>query len=150
MSQVNLNLVEQRNAKDALESLIGRDLPIRLAMKFTRIHAALLPRIEQADKIRQEIVDKYLKRDDAGNPIPKVGKDGEPIPNAYEVEDSPEFRERSQEYDEAAREVIPVEVQGLVTIQDLETVFRDKEKEDAEVLVPGATVYLLGPLLSDE
>lgn len=142
-------LEEVRGMVRALEAILSREVPIRLALKLRRVHAVLHPEVARADKVQEDILERYVERDGNGHPVPAKDEDGKDRPNAVKLSDPAAFTAAMKELDQAEREEMVLTVPSLVTIEDLEAAW-PADSETSPARVPGYIVRDLATLLPDE
>lgn len=75
-------------AIQAINNLIEMDINASVAFKLTRIIKELSSIVDDKVKMEQKIVDKWMERDENGNPVPGKDKDGNPLPDSVNLKDS--------------------------------------------------------------
>lgn len=80
-----------------MNSLVELDIEAKTAFRLMRIIKEVSSLVE--DKIRAEkmIFDKYLIRDDQGNPVPGSDESGNEIPGSYQISDADSFNREMSE-----------------------------------------------------
>lgn len=69
----------------ALNSLIEMDIDAKAAFRLTRIIKELSSIIEDKIKMEKKILDKWIQKDESGNPVIPVDKDNNPIDGAVNI-----------------------------------------------------------------
>jgi len=90
-SQLNKQTVE------ALNSLLELNLPAKIAFQLMRIVKELSSLLDDKIKIEKKILDKYMERDENGNPIQATDENGNPIQNAVKIYDIQNFNSELEE-----------------------------------------------------
>jgi hypothetical protein len=75
----------------ALNELIDMDINAKLAFRLMRIIKEVSSLVEDKLKLEKKIFDKYLEKDDQGNPIQAQDENGNPIPGAVRISDVDSF-----------------------------------------------------------
>lgn len=76
---------------EALNTLIGLDVRANAAFKLTRIIKDLSSIVDDKIKMERRIVDKWVQKDEYGNPVKIKGENGEVIPDAINITNPAEF-----------------------------------------------------------
>lgn len=127
---------ELLEAVGALRDLAGEKLPVRTSLKLLRLIRSVEAAVEIVDKVRQQIVQRHVRRDEAGNPMPMLGEDGAPQEGMVMLSDPGAFHREMEELLQAAT---PVEASPL-----------DPEELGEEMRVSPQALLRLGPLLRME
>ena len=80
----------------ALNTLIELDIAAGVAFKLTRIIKELSSIVEDKLKMEKRILDKWVEKDEQGNPKPALDKDGNPIDGAVNITDVESFTQEMQ------------------------------------------------------
>ncbi len=120
-------------AVEALREFTGERMPVRTSLKITRLARALETVAEDIHKVRQQIVMRYVQRDEQGNPIPVLGEDGIPQEGMVTLSDPAAFQ----------REMIEL----LESMSSIEASPLDPEELGEEMRVSPQSLLRLGPLL---
>ncbi len=75
----------------ALNHLIDMDINAKLAFRLMRIIKEVSSLVEDKVKLEKKIFDKYLEKDQNGNPIPALDENGNEIPGAVKITSVEEF-----------------------------------------------------------
>jgi hypothetical protein len=75
----------------ALNELIDMDINAKLAFRLMRIIKEVSSLVEDKLKLEKKIFDKYLEKDEQGNPIQAQDENGNPIPGAVRISDVESF-----------------------------------------------------------
>ncbi len=75
----------------ALRELGGLDLPVTLAFRLQRNMKRIQTEIDIAEELRKKIVDKFTLKDDKGEIVRPLDKDGNPDPNSVKLSDVPGY-----------------------------------------------------------
>jgi hypothetical protein len=73
------------NVLQSLNTLSQKKLPIKLAWKITTAVRSLEPFAKAVDEPLTDIRTKHALKDQNGNLVEAVGKDGNPIPNTLQI-----------------------------------------------------------------
>lgn len=86
-----------RTTIEALNILVDLDVPSRIAFQLMRIIKEISSLVEDKLKLEKKILDKYISKDENGNPLPAVDDDGNIIPNAAKINDLSKFNSEMEE-----------------------------------------------------
>jgi hypothetical protein len=75
----------------SLNELIDMDINAKLAFRLMRIIKEVSSLVEDKLKLEKKIFDKYLEKDDQGNPIQAQDETGNPIPGAVRISNVESF-----------------------------------------------------------
>jgi len=75
----------------SLNELIDMDINAKLAFRLMRIIKEVSSLVEDKLKLEKKIFDKYLEKDDLGNPIQAQDETGNPIPGAVRISNVESF-----------------------------------------------------------
>jgi len=75
----------------ALNELIDMDINAKLAFRLMRIIKEVSSLVEDKLKLEKKIFNKYLERDEEGNPVQAKDDDGNPIQGAVRISDPNAF-----------------------------------------------------------
>ena len=82
---------------NALNTLIDLDINASIAFKLTRIIKEISSIVDDKMKMEKRILDKWVQRDETGNPSPAIDESGNVIEGAVNISNVEEFsREMSQ------------------------------------------------------
>jgi hypothetical protein len=84
-SQLNTDTV------DALNNLIELDINAKLAFRLMRIIKEVSSLVDDKLKLEKKILDKYIEKDENGNPIPVMNENNEAIPGAVKINNVESF-----------------------------------------------------------
>jgi len=73
------------------------DVPSRIAFQLMRIIKEISSLVEDKLKLEKKILDKYISKDENGNPLPAVDDNGNIIPNAAKINDLSKFNSEMDE-----------------------------------------------------
>lgn len=90
-SQLNNETIE------ALNKLIDLDINASSAFKLTRVIKEISSIVEDKLVTEKRIMDKYLERDEMGNPTPVLDNEGDVIPGAINIKTPDEFTKEMSE-----------------------------------------------------
>jgi hypothetical protein len=86
-----------RTTIEALNILVDLDVPSRIAFQLMRIIKEISSLVEDKLKLEKKILDKYISKDENGNPLPAVDDNGNIIPNAAKINDLSKFNSEMEE-----------------------------------------------------
>lgn len=75
----------------SLNKLIDADINASIAFKLTRIIKEISSILEDKNKMEQALITKYAEKDESGNVVPGIDKDGNPIQGAVNIIDMDSF-----------------------------------------------------------
>jgi hypothetical protein len=84
-SQLNQEAIE------ALNNLIELDINASVAFKLTRIIKELSSIVDDKSKMEKRIFDKWIEKDESGDPVPAKDKDGNVIDGLVNLTDADQF-----------------------------------------------------------
>lgn len=84
-SKLNNELLEKLNG------LMDLDMGAKTAFRLMRMIKDLSSLVEDKIKAERRIFDKYLVKDESGNPIPGTDESGIPIEGSYQISDAESF-----------------------------------------------------------
>lgn len=94
---------------EGLSEILGKELPVKPSYWLARIATKLDSELRAFEKARVNLVIKYARKDEKGNPIVKKDKDGKPTRD-YDVPDMDAF---NKEYDELAEQEIEININPI-------------------------------------
>jgi hypothetical protein len=110
-----------RTTIEALNILVDLDVPSRIAFQLMRIIKEISSLVEDKLKLEKKILDKYISKDENGNPLPAVDENGNIIPNAAKINDLSKFNSEMEELNSIETELpfnkINFDDLGLTTIK---------------------------------
>ena len=110
-----------RTTIEALNILIDLDVPSKIAFQLMRIIKEISSLVEDKLKLEKKILDKYISKDENGNPLPAVDDNGNIIPNAAKINDLSKFNSEMEELNSIETELpfnkINFDDLGLTTIK---------------------------------
>jgi hypothetical protein len=110
-----------RTTIEALNILVDLDVPSRIAFQLMRIIKEISSLVEDKLKLEKKILDKYISKDENGNPLPAVDDNGNIIPNAAKINDLSKFNSEMEELNSIETELpfnkINFDDLGLTTIK---------------------------------
>lgn len=109
-SQLNNETIE------ALNFLIDLDIKASTAFRLSRIIKELSSIVEDKLKMEKRILDKWVEKDDNGDPKPALDNEGNPIPGAVNLKDPESFTQEMQSLMDIENE-IPF---GKIDFEELE------------------------------
>lgn len=75
----------------ALNNLIDLDINAKIAFKLMRIIKEVSSLVDDKVKLEKKIFDKYLEKDEFGNPKPVIDDVGNPVNNMVKISDMESF-----------------------------------------------------------
>lgn len=84
-SKLNNELLERLNG------LMDLDMGAKTAFRLMRMIKDLSSLVEDKIKAERRIFDKYLVKDESGNPIPGTDESGNPVEGSYQISDVENF-----------------------------------------------------------
>jgi hypothetical protein len=84
-SQLNADTIQ------ALNSLIEMDISANAAFRLTRIIKELSSIIDDKVKMEKRILDKWIQKDESGNPVIPTDESGNPIDGAVNITNTEKF-----------------------------------------------------------
>lgn len=75
----------------ALNNLIDLDINAKVAFKLMRIIKEVSSLVDDKIKLEKKIFEKYLEKDDLGNPKPVLDDDGIPVQGMVKISDMDSF-----------------------------------------------------------
>ena len=75
----------------ALNNLIDMDINAKLAFRLMRIIKEVSSLVEDKVKLEKRIFEKYLEKDESGNPVPATDEQGNQIPGAVKITSVEDF-----------------------------------------------------------
>jgi hypothetical protein len=110
-----------RTTIEALNILVDLDVPSKIAFQMMRIIKEISSLVEDKLKLEKKILDKYISKDENGNPLPAVDDNGNIIPNAAKINDLSKFNSEMEELNSIETELpfnkINFDDLGLTTIK---------------------------------
>lgn len=80
-----------------MNSLVELDIEAKTAFRLMRIIKEVSSLVEDKIRVEKMIFDKYLIRDDQGNPVPGSDESGNEIPGSYQISDADSFNREMSE-----------------------------------------------------
>ena len=105
MSMIIKNSQLTNDTITALNNLIELDIKAGVAFKLTRIIKELSSIVEDKLKMEKKILEKWVERDEEGNPVIPKGQDGEPIEGTVSITNVEEFTKEMSELMEIETEL---------------------------------------------
>jgi hypothetical protein len=110
-----------KNTIESLNILVDLNVPSKIAFKLIRIIKEISSLVEDKLKIEKKILDKYISKDENGNPLPAMDDRGNIIPNAAKITDLDKFNEEMDELNSIETELpfekINFDDLGLTTVR---------------------------------
>ncbi len=97
MSMIIKNSQLTNDTIASLNTLIELDIKAGVAFKLTRIIKELSSIVEDKLKMEKKILEKWVERDEDGNPIIPKGQDGEEIKGTVSITNVEEFTKEMSE-----------------------------------------------------
>jgi len=91
------NSILNQDTIESLNNLLDLDIKATEAFKLMRILKELSSIIEDKTKLEKKIFDKYVEKDDEGNPVKAIDENGNEIPNAVKITDSASFNKEMED-----------------------------------------------------
>lgn len=91
MSMKVKNSQLNQDAIEALNNLIELDINASVAFKLTRVIKELSSIVDDKTKMEKRIFDKWIEKDEDGNPVPTKDKDGNIIDGLVNLTDAEQF-----------------------------------------------------------
>lgn len=105
MSMIIKNSQLTNDTISALNTLIELDIKAGVAFRLTRIIKELSSIVEDKLKMEKKILEKWVERDEEGNPVIPKGQDGEPIEGTVSITNVEEFTKEMSELMEIETEL---------------------------------------------
>jgi hypothetical protein len=91
MSMKVKNSQLNQDAIEALNNLIELDINASVAFKLTRVIKELSSIVDDKTKMEKRIFDKWIEKDENGDPVPAKDKDGNVIDGLVNLTDAEQF-----------------------------------------------------------
>lgn len=75
----------------AINNLIELDINASVAFRLTRVIKELSSIVDDKVKMEQKILDKWVEKDESGNPVQAKDKDGNILPDSVSLKDPQSF-----------------------------------------------------------
>ena len=82
---------------EALNVLLDLNLPAKIAFQLMRIVKEVSSLVDDKIKLEKKILDRYMERDENGNPIPATDDQGNIIPNAAKISNISKFNDELED-----------------------------------------------------
>lgn len=105
MSIVIKNSQLTNDTINALNTLIELDINASVAFKLTRIIKELSSIVDDKLKMEKKILDKWVEKDEEGNPVVPTDKDGNKIEGSVNITSAEEFTKEMNELMEVEIEI---------------------------------------------
>jgi hypothetical protein len=105
---------------EALNVLLDLKLPAKIAFQLMRIVKEISSLVDDKIKLEKKILDRYMERDENGNPIQATDEQGNIIPNAAKISNISKFNDELEDLNSIESE-LPFEKINFEDLQ-LETV----------------------------
>jgi hypothetical protein len=90
---------------DALNVLLELNLPAKIAFHLMRIVKELSSLVDDKIKLEKKILDRYMEKDENGNPIPATDEQGNVIPNAAKINNIQKFNSELEDLNAVETEI---------------------------------------------
>ena len=97
MSMIIKNAQLTNDTISALNTLIELDIKAGVAFKLTSIIKELSSIVEDKLKMEKKILEKWVEKDEEGNPVIPKGQDGNPIEGTVSITNVEEFTKEMSE-----------------------------------------------------
>lgn len=116
--EISFKNVEILNMQEVFNALAGQELKdIKVAYRITKVLRKFGPHVEDFQKTRQALLDKYAKKDEKGEYVLSVDeKTGDPIPNSIQLADPTAF---NKDLTDLINEEVKINLGVTITIDDL-------------------------------
>ena len=90
---------------DVINKLLEQDIDASAAFKLTRIIKFISPIVEDKLSLEKKIYDKWIQKDDDGNPISAKDENGQDIPETVLLKDIDKFSKEMSDLYEVENEI---------------------------------------------
>ena len=90
---------------EAINNLLDQDIDASAAFKLTRIIKFISPIVEDKLSLEKKIYDKWIQKDDDGNPISAKDENGQDIPDTVLLKDIDKFSKEMSDLYEVENEI---------------------------------------------
>lgn len=90
---------------DVINKLLEQDIDASAAFKLTRIIKFISPIVEDKLSLEKKIYDKWIQKDDDGNPISAKDENGQDIPDTVLLKDIDKFSKEMSDLYEVENEI---------------------------------------------
>jgi hypothetical protein len=101
---------------EALNVLLELNLPAKIAFQLMRIVKEVSSLVDDKIKLEKKILDRYMERDEYGNPVQAIDEQGNVIPNAAKINNIERFNSELEDLNSVETE-LPFE---KINFEDLE------------------------------
>ena len=101
---------------DALNVLLELNLPAKIAFQLMRIVKEVSSLVDDKIKLEKKILDRYMEKDENGNPVQATDEQGNFIPNAAKINNIQKFNSELEDLNSVETE-LPFE---KINFEDLE------------------------------
>ncbi len=117
--ELTLKNFEILNMQEVFGVLAGQELTnIKVAYRITKVLRKLGPHVEDFQKTRKTLIDKYAKKDEKGEFILSKDEKGNDVPGSVVLEDPEKF---NSELMALVNEEVKINLGVTITIDDLES-----------------------------
>ena len=82
---------------NALNTLIDLDINASVAFRLTRIIKEISSIVEDKQKMEKRILDKWVEKDESGNPVPAKDQNGQVVEGAVNITNVDSFTQEMQD-----------------------------------------------------
>ena len=116
--EISLKNFEILNMQEVLSTIAGQTLKdVKVAYRITKLLRKLGPHVEDFQKMRKELIDKWAKKDEKGNYIPSQDADGKEVKDSVQLSDSEAF---NKDLVVLVNEEVAIQFGVTVRIEDLQ------------------------------
>ena len=90
---------------ESINNLLDQDIDASAAFKLTRIIKFISPIVEDKLSLEKKIYDKWIQKDDDGNPISAKDENGQDIPDTVLLKDIDKFSKEMSDLYEVENEI---------------------------------------------
>jgi len=90
---------------DALNVLLELNLPAKIAFHLMRIVKELSSLVDDKIKLEKKILDRYMEKDEDGNPVQATDESGNVIPNAAKINNIQKFNSELEDLNAVETEI---------------------------------------------
>jgi hypothetical protein len=101
---------------DALNVLLELNLPAKIAFQLMRIVKEVSSLVDDKIKLEKKVLDRYMEKDENGNPVQATDEQGNVIPNAAKINNIQKFNSELEDLNSVETE-LPFE---KINFEDLE------------------------------
>jgi hypothetical protein len=90
---------------EALNVLLELNLPAKIAFQLMRIVKEVSSLVDDKIKLEKKVLDRYMEKDENGNPIPATDEVGNIIPNAAKINNISKFNDELEDLNSVETEL---------------------------------------------